>query len=271
MATAPSLPARDLVLAFFHAASDRALDVATLVAATRVLGLTGNATRVALSRLGAEGWVIRDERGRYRLHPERVAAVSPLAPFKAIPSAVIRWKGRWVACLFEPGKRADLPEPLRRLGFRSPSPGLAVRPDNLRGGIARIEARVGEGRLFTLTPAGLSDATAKWPALWEPERYSRGYAQLREQLRKSRARLSKLSAEAKLAETFRVGQACIARLEQDPLLPDEWIDARARASLVAELVAYDRDARELWMKMIPGLELEGSLRANPTWATEVRT
>lgn len=264
MATSPRMPARDLVLAFFHAASDRSLDVATLLAATAVLGLTGNSTRVALSRLGAEGWVLRDERGRYRLRSERAAAASGICSFKAVPSALAAWKGHWIACFFETGRKHELPESLRRLGFRSPSPAFAVRPDNLRGGVELLESRLGEARFFRLTALGTGDAAADWPALWDSSSLNRGYAQMRTLIRKSRAKLSKLTADAQLAETFAVVQPCIARLEQDPLLPDRWIDAESRARLVEELAAYDQEARVLWMRRIPGLELEGSLRAAST-------
>lgn len=259
MSASSSPPARALVLAFFHAASDRSLDVATLVAATGALGLKGNATRVALSRLVAEGWIARDERGRYRLRAERAAKASGLGAFKALPSLVTAWKGRFFGCVFEPGRE---PDELRRLGFRAVSPGLAVRPDNLRGGLELLEARLGAGRLISLEPAGAGDATARWSSLWDCAALSRGYAQLRERIKKSRARLQKLSGEAQLAETWAVAQSGIVQLEQDPLLPDAWVDAAARTQAVHELVAYDRDARAHWMQVIPGLELEGSLRAS---------
>ncbi|MFL5322589.1 MAG: hypothetical protein ACJ790_23210 [Myxococcaceae bacterium] len=262
-----TLPARGLVLAFFHAASDRALDVGTLVAATRALGLTGNSTRVTLSRLLSEGWLLRDERGRYRLKSERAAAAAGLVPFKELNHSVRAWKGGWLGCLFEvQGRGADVPDGLRRLGFREVSPGFAIRPDNLRGGTSLLNSRVGSARLLSVDATGEGDATAHWPTLWAPSALTKDYLRMRQLIQTSRVKLSKLGPEAQLAETFDVARACIARLEQDPLLPDQWVGGRMRETLVDELVSYDRDARELWMQVIPGLELEGSLRAGAGWS-----
>jgi len=253
-------PARSLVLAFFHAASDRTLDAATLVTATGVLGLTGNATRVALSRLLQERWVERDERGRYRLRAQRAAAASGLVPYVRTTSAVRRWAGRFLGCTFE---AKGIPDALVRLGFRSAAAGLAVRPDNLAGGAELLEARAGVGRLFVISGGG----TAEWKALWDCEALSEGYARMRERIRRSNVRLRGLTAEKALAENWSVAQSSIFELEQDPLLPAEWVDAGERAALVEELEAYDLAARALWMKTIPGLQLESSANASSPWTT----
>jgi phenylacetic acid degradation operon negative regulatory protein len=263
-----SLPARELVLAFFHAASDRSLDVATLVAATGFLGLTGNATRVALSRLGSEGWIVRDDRGRYRLRSERAEKASGLASYRGIPSLVTSWKGTFIGCLFTPSRKEALPAELERLGFRTPSPGFAVRPDNLKSGVDLLEARLGPARLISVDATGEGDATERWSELWDGAALTKAYARLHERIKKSRARLPKLSDEMQLVETWGVAQASIVELEQDPLLPDGWVDAAARAQVVQELAAYDRDARLHWMKMIPGLQLEGSPGSSNPWFAE---
>lgn len=260
--TASRLSARDLVLAFFHAASDRSLDVATLVMATGMLGLKGNATRVALSRLLQEGWVERDERGRYRLRAERAAAAGGLSSYNRVKSAVRRWNGRFLGCVVDPERT---PDTFLRLGFRSPASGLSVRPDNLAGGIDLLEGRIGTGRLFVITPAGSTDATASWRSLWDCDALTDGYARMRARIRKSRSRLRGLSAEKALGENFDVARSSIAGLEADPLLPAEWVDAASRDALVDELTAYDREARALWMKTLPGLQLEVSVRANSPW------
>lgn len=264
VAMSASLPARNLVLAFFHAASDRSLDVATLVTATGILGLTSNSTRVTLSRLLSEGWVTRDERGRYRLRGDRARAASGLSPYARISSAVRQWTSKWLGCVVDEGD-ASLADRLQRLGFRAAAPNLFVRPDNLRGGAELIEARLGAARLFAISPTGIADATAQWKKLWDCEALSNGYAEMRERMRKSRASQRRLSPEKALAENFDAVQTCIATLERDPLLPAEWVDARARFALVTELTAYDRECRTLWMKTIPGLQLAAFVETDSPW------
>ena len=127
------------------------MPVRALVAAGRCFGIAENSVRVALARLVAAGTVDHDERGRYRLGERTEAIRREVSSWKTRHQDVQDWSDRSFTAVFlppEPAVRSGRRAAARRqralglLGFRSLETGLALRPDNLAGGVERTRERL---------------------------------------------------------------------------------------------------------------------------------
>jgi phenylacetic acid degradation operon negative regulatory protein len=243
------------LLATLPRTPDSAMPVRALVEAGAIFGLAENSIRVALARLLAQGRVTRDERGRYR-QGEGVEALSgEIRGWRRLPERTVPWTGRWVVVHETRGgrgaARARSEQALRLLGFRSLMPALAIRPDNLAGGVAAVRDRLATlglapgslvAGLGELDPA--TDARAR--TLWAWRRLADAQRDGCRELARSRARLADAPLEEAMAETFLVGGRMIRLLVLDPLLPVEIAPADAREQLVAEMAEYDDFGRACW-------------------------
>ncbi|MDX1650414.1 MAG: hypothetical protein R3263_11230, partial [Myxococcota bacterium] len=147
--------------------------------------------------------------------------------------------------------RAARERALRLRGFRELAPGLAVRPDNLRGGVARVRddlAALGLGpgalvaRLDALDP--VSEARAR--GLWDAAAMRQGWARTRAELEASEARLAGLPPERAMVESFLLGGRAIREIVLDPLLPEPIVPVAERRALAAAARRYDVAGRRAW-------------------------
>jgi len=250
--------ARSLILDLLSTLRRGSMPVRALVEAGASLGLAEGSVRVALTRLTAEGRVERDERGAYRLGETARAVSERLASWRRLEQRTRPWDGTWLAVVAtRPGAAGSRSaqrrhrRALRWLGFRELERGLAVRPDNLAGGVdsARIElARLGlvpgavVCRLSALDP--VSDARAR--SLWDAGGLVDGYRRLARVLEESAQRLPALSEEQARGESFRLGGEALRALVLDPLLPEPIVPARERAALLETMRRYDALGRACW-------------------------
>jgi phenylacetic acid degradation operon negative regulatory protein len=140
---------------------------------------------------------------------------------------------------------------LRLSGFRLLERGLAVRPDNLAGGVTLVrEDLAGLGlapgsvvcEVRELDP--VSEARAR--KLWDADDLVATYRRHRQQLEASARRLRARSAEVAMVESFRVGGAVLRLLAHDALLPEPIVAAAERAALVDAMRDYDAIGRASW-------------------------
>ena len=248
---------RSLALDLISTLRGDSMPVGALVAAGELFGIPENGMRVAVTRLLATGELARDERGRYRLGPAALPLNERVVSWRALEDRLCRWSGGWIAVA-----RADLPRgrgeaatrtsrALRLLGFADFSRDLALRPDNLRGGVAGVRAELralglpASALVFAL--AGLDDeAEARARGLWDTAALRAGYAKQRRALAASEARLERLPEAAGMVESFRLGGSVIRELVRDPLLPEPLVPVAERRALVAAMRRYDRAGRRLW-------------------------
>ena len=73
------------------------MPVAALVSGAGLFGIAGNSVRVALTRLGAAGLVVRDARGRYRLGPAALPVARRTTHWREIEGRLENWEGSWAA------------------------------------------------------------------------------------------------------------------------------------------------------------------------------
>lgn len=266
--------ARSLILDLLSTLHRGSMPVRALVAAAELFGIEENSLRVGLARLFAAGSVERDERGRYRLARTESALKQQVLGWRTVESrAVEGWSGDWAAVIGAPegrrgaGRRSG--RALALLGLRTLRPGLAIRPDNLAGGVDTVRSRYlglcaptqGEsigpiGRAEAATPliARLADVpeldVERARALWNAAELERGYASLRAALVESESRLDALSPPEAMVESFLVGGRVLRALNVDPLLPEPIVDVAARRDLVEAMLRYDLVGRARWAQFL---------------------
>jgi len=235
-----------------------AMPVRALVASGALFGIAEGSVRVALTRLLGAGLVERDDRGLYRLGHAAAPVQRRVAAWRDLEARLLPWSGGWIGAFA--GRAATPPSraaqrrserALRLSGFRPLSRGLAVRPDNLTGGVTRVReelAALGLApgsvvcELRALDP--VSEARAR--KLWDADDLVANYRRHRQHLDASTRRLRARSAEFAMVESFRVGGAVLRLLANDPLLPEPIVAAAERAALVDAMRHYDAIGRASW-------------------------
>jgi phenylacetic acid degradation operon negative regulatory protein len=247
---------KSLVLDLLSTLRRGAMPVRALVEAAALFGIEGNSLRVALARMLAAGMVERDERGQYRMGTAAGEINAYVAGWRHLDDRMRRWDGGWVGVhgaedVEANGTRRRGERALRFLGFRILSPGLAIRPDNLAGGLDATRA--------ALHGLGLSDsalvfvlrnldpvAEARARRLWDVATLRRTLRASRATLEKSAKRLPRLAAKDAMRESFLLGGAALRQLALDPLLPPEIQPGDEREALANEMARYDRLGRAAW-------------------------
>lgn len=248
---------RSLALDLLSTLRGESMPVGALVAAGALFGIPENGMRVALTRLLGAGALARDERGRYRLGPAAAPLNERVVAWRSLEDRVRRWEGGWVAvhCAGLPRGRGAAAEraarALRLLGFAQFARDLALRPDNLRGGVAGVREELRalglppRAEVFALSALD-ADAESRARGLWDAAALRAGYARSRLALAKSEARLQRATEEAAMVESFRLGGRVIRELVSDPLLPEPLVPVAERRALAAALRRYDRAGRRVW-------------------------
>ena len=259
-----SISAKSFVLDLLLTLRDGSMPVRGLVDAARMLGIAENSTRVALARLLAARQIERDERGQYRLGNESRAVRGQIESWRTLERRTMPWDGSWIAVIV-----SQTPRPLRRtrqlhdralrfLGFHELETGLALRPNNLRGGVDQVRKDLGD--------LGLSDAAlvceisaldgardARARRLWDGAELARGYRESLRAISQSATGLPRMAVADAMRESFTLGGRVIRQLVLDPLLPEPLAPVELRNQLVDAMRAYDKVGRECWAQFMRGL------------------
>jgi phenylacetic acid degradation operon negative regulatory protein len=225
------------------------------------LGVEEKATRQALMRTAADGWLASERIGRrtmWRLTPaaerllidgtERIYSFGAPAP---------RWDGRWLLVLArapetERATRHLLRTRLTWAGLGSPAPGVWVSPhaeriDEVRAALSA--AGVADAQVFVGTHGGHGDLRAMVRQAWDLDDVEVRYEEFLERFG-GRTRRDALTATVELVHAWR-GLAWIDPALPDSLLPRPWSGAAA-AKLFARLHArWSPEARAAWQALNP--------------------
>jgi len=249
--------AKSLILDLLSTTAGAAIPVRALVQAGAIFGLGENGVRVELARLFARGVIERDERGSYRVAARAAAVQSHVRAWARVEERMTPWTGGWIGVHTGALKRSDRRAARQRrrafdfLGFRELDPGLWIRPDNLRGGVADVRRQLeglGLDAVATIFALGaLDDATeARARRLWDVAALRAAYRRLRAAIAASERRIPRLAAERAMVETFTLGGRVIRQLVLDPLLPQPIVPAAERRALLDAMRRYDRVGRDCW-------------------------
>lgn len=245
--------AKSVVLDLLSTMRGGALPVRALVAAAGLFGISENSLRVALARLRASGMVASDDPGLYRLGASAEAVNRLATSWRSIDRTLRPWNGDWIAVAGGDGSRSGdrSGRALAFLGFRNLRADLALRPDNLTGGMAAIRDRLLE---LGLEPSadvfGVHDPAPatqqRVVRLWDTAAIRHGYRRTIAELERSERALASVPREQAMAESFLVGGRAIRQLVLDPRLPDPLVPAAERRALIDTLLRYDRAGRGRW-------------------------
>lgn len=231
--------------------------VRQLVRAASVFDVAENNVRVAIVRLRAEGIVDSTERGHYQIGTSSRPIHELVTSWRTATEAMRPWDGTFAGVFTGHLPRTDRPalrrriRALRLLGFRELRPGLAVRPDNLLGGVTALRKRLyGLGlesgasvfALKELSPQ--EDAEAR--LLWDTARMRALYADIADQLDTSRQAMTDMPLEDALRESFLLGREALRHIVLDPLLPEPLVPAAERAAMIEAMRQYDASGRLRW-------------------------
>lgn len=231
------LSARSVVASVLMGAQDRGLPTAVLVGVTGLLGVSEGATRVALSRMCAEGEATTHD-GRYALSGS-LADYQDRLVVRRWPT-LCDWEGTWRLWIVTQGGRTQED----RLTFRKAASGvrlaeLAVgswtRPDNVTGGLSRRDhERVSaQCQGFSVTPD--EDSAALASRLWDLDGWNRRAEQIIDALEHIHGDLADGDPDV-LAPGMVAAAAAVRHASHDPLLPDAlrpagWAAEELRQSL----------------------------------------
>jgi len=262
--------AKSLILELLSTARGHTMPVSAMVETGALFGLSGNSLRVALARLCSHGRVERDQRGRYRLSAGAMEVQRHVAAWSQLEQRLVTWRGGWIGVHtsdLQPVRRSLLRQRDRALGFfgfRVLTPGLWMRPDNLKGGVNELRPRLYALGLEVGAPIfAMGDLDPEMEnrarRLWDGGALCRSYTKLRDALLRSAEHLREIPPERALVESFLVGGRALRQLAFDPLLPEPIVPAGPRQALVDELRHYDRIGRTHWRSFmraqgVPGLE-----------------
>ena len=271
--------AKSLILDLLSTLRAGSMPVRALVEAGGLFGIAGNNVRVALVRLVASGLVERDERGRYHLGRSAEALQTRVASWRRHHENLGAWNGAWVAVHCSPAPRRGHAAPrqraraLRLLGFRELEPGLALRPDNLNGGVPAVRDQLQalglEPGAFVAGLTGLDSASDRRArGLWDVRAMCAAYAASQRRLAESAARLPSLSRPAAMVETFLVGGRVLRQLVFDPLLPEPIVPAAARQELFRDMRTYDRLGRSCWAEFLSSFDVPHSRNPVDLWVAD---
>ncbi len=252
--------AKSFILDLLSTLRGGAMPVSALVTAGAHFEIEENNIRVALARLLAAGRVARDERGQYGLGAQAEPVRRHVTSWRALSDRIAPWSGGWIGVH---RSRARLTAPtlrrraraLRYLGFRMLEPGIEVRPDNLRGGVAAVRCELhalgleADALVFEIRQLdAATDARAR--RLWDTAALRLAYRRAIAELAQSEKRMARFSERDAMIESFRLGGRVIRQLVLDPQLPEPLVPAKEREALVAAMRRYDRLGRVCWARFM---------------------
>jgi phenylacetic acid degradation operon negative regulatory protein len=224
------LTARSVIASSLLGTEGLVLPVRALVRAGELFGIAEGTTRVALSRMVANG-ELSAEPGRYRLTGGLVErSIAQEAGRRPRPTS---WRGDWQMAIVTPERRAAteraaLRKAMARLHLAEWREGVWIRPHNL-GPPERLAeaARVAGSQCTWLTAvlsgsSGVGAGAALADRLWDLDRWA---ADARDLERNMASTLPLLVAgeTAALRDGFLLAAAVLRLLSADPLLPDELV------------------------------------------------
>jgi phenylacetic acid degradation operon negative regulatory protein len=254
------LNAKRVILELLSAIGDTPAPASALVQACGIFAITENSTRVTLARLLAAGTIEATGRGEYRIGAPGEALTREVSSWRDLERQMRRWDGGYAGVITTAIGRSDRSElrqrdrALRLLGFRMLAPDLAVRPDNLVGGVDALRARLDalglDRRALVVRLEQLDDETeARARALWNARELESAYRKMRARLERWLERGPAQHPEAAARESFLLGGEALRTLVFDPRLPEPLVDVGERRALLETARRFDATGRKIWERL----------------------
>ena len=252
----PTAPA--LILDLLVSNEGKPVDAKHLHSAGELFGVSPSTIRVGLNRLVEQEKIRRVTRGLYALTDTENSLSNILGQWRTRSAMRTEWKEVWVGVLDGDVLRSDKTTWRRHMlaaslhGFMRLRPGLLVRPDNLKGGVAGVRQRL---QPLKLAPSAVvcqiahlsSHDHAQACRLWNVRELDAQDQVLLDKLKRSLLRIEAIEPRLAVRESLLLGRMAIAQLMRDPLLPEQLRPSGTRSRLVSLTAQYQEVARKMWL------------------------
>lgn len=217
--------------------------------------------RVAAARLVKQGFLVAEQRGNYTIGSADKSIRQLASTWRNSLATVTQWNAGWL-CVYTAHLGRTSKQSIRvrerafRLtGFKALEKNLWCRPDNLMETANSTFTKLVEiGLENTAILMKVDHFNNNLPtspmSLWSPAQMEKAYGQLVSLMERSAQRLPNLDVKRATRESFLIGEHVIRHINQDPLLPEEMVDATARKALLGAMVDYDRICHPIWHKFV---------------------
>ncbi|WP_299771015.1 PaaX family transcriptional regulator C-terminal domain-containing protein [uncultured Pseudoteredinibacter sp.] len=240
--------------------AERAISSQVFIRICQLFDITENSARVTLARLSSEGMVEAPERGLYQLGPRSRNLAADLASWRELESKLCDWDGSWIGVYQAMLGRSDRTALRRRerllqlAGFSALEQGLAVRPNNLVGGVQALRKRLQsigleeEAIIFRIDELD-GDSHKRAMSLWDRKDLEQHYRDAQKIMADWMARAEQLDPETAAKESFLIGDEYIRCIAYDPMLPEEMVDTQLRREYLQTLIAFDQMGKSIWQQL----------------------
>ena len=248
------LNARHLVLDLLYASKNHQISVKRMLCAAKLLGITENAVRVAITRLAQDQFIYCVSRGIYAMTYKKFNNDVGLLKNPELYLST-EWDGSYILVSTGSLGRTDRSALAKRekalayYGFRAIDSALYIRPNNLSPSILELKQLMvafgleASAQFFKVSQV---ESVRKVRELWNTAELIAGYHQASQSIQHWIAQAETLDLAAAAHSSFFVGKATILTLRHDPLLPAEWIDIQARSSLERDVRDMYQRGRQVW-------------------------
>lgn len=230
---------------------------AAIIRAGAAFGIEPTGMRTAITRLRADGRLVRIGRGVYARGPEAEPIAQRLQGWRDVIERRVAWDGGWLLAVTGAPERADRTTWRRTLraleleGFDEVEANLWMRPDNRAGGAAAARAALaglgGASSLFVARVEDIDEPRAvRLRAQWRATRDDADYGALAAILADHRQRSAGEPLATTAATTLTLGREAIRRIIRDPLRPDALGGVENLRVLVDEMKRYDVIGQAAW-------------------------
>jgi phenylacetic acid degradation operon negative regulatory protein len=251
------ITAKRLILSLLSSPELKEIDVIYLIEWGKIFNIDPPATRVAIGRLVKQGLIAPVSRGKYTVGPNAEIMAQKASSWQGAEGKITSWSGHWIvahtADLGRTNKTAvrTRERSLGLNGFSALVAGLWCRPANLKESLQQTKDRLVAMGLEQKTivmrcdgfPEIEMDALRQ---LWPIENIEAEYQGATDLMLKSGGNLHKLETNDAARETFLVGESVIKKINADPMLPEEMINADARRKMIHQMKDYNELGRAVW-------------------------
>lgn len=256
---AHKINARSLILDLLFADTTAVMSTRHFLLAASLFAISDNSTRVALTRLSAEGLIESVGRGQYQLTEDAKEISEPVANRAQGLNPTREWSGHYLAVHTGALGRVDRSalnrreRTLRLNGFREVQNDLFIRPDNLTESFTAIEARLFHTGLNSSVPlfiiSQFNEATTKKiPGLWDTRALNQRYQKTSQHIQQWLSHYEKLDLDIATRESLTIGRQAIPLLMTDPLLPEPFVDIKLREQFATNVQILDNIGHQLWQQ-----------------------
>src|SRR5690606_10036379 len=251
------LNARHLILDLLYASINSTLSIKRILAAAELLGISDNGIRVAVARLNQENVIQAVERGVYQLLEKKFdTSFISLNKHPDMQTATT-WNGKYVLVYTGALGRVDRTalskreKALRYYGFHELEQNVFIRPDNLTLTLSPLKTAViqfgldPDARFFQVSQ--LENET-EVRDLWDIEELHQTYHAVQHDINDWFENYQNLTLAEAAKSAFYLGKSALFSLRADPLLPAEWIDAKARQQFERAVRKIEKQGQFLWQQ-----------------------